>query len=380
MYYPPIGYGADAALKAATASSSFSPFSMAAAAAPAILGAAIARGRRLNKGRTPPVHTGLGAPGFKGGAAPLPSKSANAGSRRRKKFRKAKKCRNMKGMTLKREVCKLSNQIKELKHSESASLGKMTYRVLTTKRQLVGDNVQNVEQHSINSTTKYEAALANLKYYDPATPGTLITADAATGSYQKNFLVKSIYSKLDIRNNYQSDADITVYLCRVKADSSLSPATAWGDGIATDAGNVAASSELSQYPTDYDVFNDLWTCKRVAHKVLSPGESMTATHSLENVEYNPALVDEHSASYQQRYASCVWLTVLRGTAAHDTSLDQQGLQAAGVDILQTQVWKVSYDAGINLSYVMVSNTLDTPTTGFVQSHQPIPDNITYSVS
>lgn len=342
--------------------------------APAAVGAAAMAVPYLKNGG------GLSGQGFKGGAAPIPGRSADAPSRRRKKFQKAKKCRNMKGMALKKEVCKLSNQIKELKSSESASLGKMTYRKNFPYRVLCNDNKTGVLNIPLNRTTEYEETLALLKYYDPATPGTLITAAAATGTYQKNFLVKDIYSKLVLRNNYQTDVSITVYLCKVKADSSISPYTAWEDGITTDAGNVTSKFSPNQYPTDYDVFNDLWSTKRVIHKTLSPGESTTASHTISDVEYNPALVDEHSATYQSRFRCAEWLVVVRGMPSHDTALDQQGLSAAGVDIVKYNTWKVSYDAGVNLSFIMESDNLDTPTNGFVQSHQPTPDNIAYSVA
>lgn len=325
-------------------------------------------------------RSGLSGEGFRGGAAPIHTKSANFKQKQRSRRAKAKKCRNMKGMALKKEVCKLSNQIKELKNSESASLGAMIYRTQWPHRIVSTTNTQGVYRTNINRTSDYEGALALLKYYDPATPGTLITADASTGSYQKNFLIKNLYSKLELRNNYQTDVELTVYLCRVKADSSISPSTAWGDGIATDAGNVTAVTELGQYPNDYDVFRDLWSCKRVVHKVLSPGESTLATHSVDDVEYNPALVDEHSAVYQQRFKSSEWLVVVKGCVSHDTTLDEQGLSAAGVDMIHHRTWQISYDAGVNLSYVMTSINMDTPTNGFVQSHQPTPDNIAYSQS
>lgn len=329
--------------------------------------------------RPPPSAAQQRSRQAKGGAAPLPSRSVDAPARRRKKWQKAKKCRNMKGMALKKEVCKLSNQIKELKNSESASLGKMTYRTQFPFRLLAPDNLQAVTRSGINTTADYEDALSRLKYYDPATPGTLITAAAATGTYQKNFLVKSIYSKLELRNNYQSDAEVTVYLARVKADSSISSTTAWGDGITTDAGSVTATSELGQFPTDYDVFNDLWSCKRVVHKVLSPGESTVATHAISDVEYNPALVDEHTATYQQRFRCAEWLIVVKGCLSHDNAANEQGYSAAGIDMNHHRTWVVSYDAGVNLSYIENNINLDTPTNGFVQSHQPIADNQAYSV-
>lgn len=316
-----------------------------------------------------------------GGAAPLPTKPLDVVARRRRHYQKIKKCDKMKGTALKKEVCKLSNQIKELKNAESASLGKMTYRKMEVWNQTCANNVQSVSLYEISKPSNYETVLAQLKYYDPGTPGTLITASAATGTYQKNFLVKNIHAKLTFRNNYQSDADVTVYLCTPKSDSSISPKQAWTDGITTDAGNVSANTEINQYPTDYDVFRDLWNAKRAGHKVLSPGESFEVSHSIQDVEYDPALYDEHAALYQKRFKTAMWMVVLKGTLSHDTVInDELGLAQAGIDTHIHQTWTVQYDAGVNLSYVYLDSTLDSPTTGFVQSHQPIPDNVGYSVN
>lgn len=318
---------------------------------------------------------------FKGGAAPLPTKSATAPARRRKQAQKAKKCRNMKGYKLSKEVCSMKNQIRDLKKSEEASLGKMTYRKIQAWNHTVGNNVQSTSSYAVNRPTEYESVLANLKYYDPAVPGTLVTAAAATGTFQKDFLVKNIFSKLSFRNNYQTDVEITAYLCLPKSDSSIGPSTAWGDGISTDAGNVTSKNEIGCFPTDFDVFRDLWTAKRALHKVLSPGQSTECSHSVQDVQYDPALYDEHAADYQRRFKTFTWLVVIKGTLAHDTTLTaEQGIIAAGVDVLQSETWSVQYDAGVNLSYVMLDTTLDTPTNGFVQSHQPIPDNIGFSVA
>lgn len=317
----------------------------------------------------------------KGGGAPLRGVDPYRSQKRRHRKLKLKKCRNMKGMALKKEVCKLSNQIKELKHAESASLGKMTYRSIKAWNHLVGDNVQSDASYAINRPADYETVLANLKYYDPAVPGTLVTASAATGTYQKNFLVKNIFSKLSMRNNYQTDVEVIAYLCTPKSDSSISPASAWTDGITTDAGNITARTEYGCYPTDFDVFRDLWKAKRACSKILSPGQSTEVSHSVQNVEYDPALYDEHSASYQQRFKTFVWLVVLKGTVAHDTAVSaQQGTIAGGLDVIQSETWTIQYDAGVNLSYVVLDTTLDTPTNSFVQSHQPIADNIGYSVA
>lgn len=329
----------------------------------------------------PGARYGLSGEGFRGGAAPLPSKSGGYKKRIQRKKQERKKCSKLKGFALKKKVCHIENQLKDLRRAEDASLGLMTYRNVINTSLRVGDNVQKVASYAINRSQDYESVLANLKYYDPSDPANLVTASGVTGAYQKEFLVKNINAKLEMRNNYQSDVCLTVYLCIPKSDSSISPDTAWTNGITTDAGNVLANTELNQYPTDYDVFRDLWTAKRVCYKKLSPGQSATATTNISDVTFDPALYAQHSADYQRRWKSQRWLVVVTGTISHDSvSPNDVGLSSAGVDILISSTWKVQYDAGVNISYVYLDTTYDTPGTGFVQSHQPVADNISYSFS
>lgn len=300
-----------------------------------------------------------------------PLKGKRVDKRKTKKVHKSKQSKKI-------EDCCAA--IKELRTSEKASLGTMTFRnrVVIT-RLLCNVNEQAALDVNPIATTNIEAVLAQCKYFDPSNPSTLLTASQVAGTYQRNTLIKGIWSNVFLRNNYQSDVKCTVYLCRVKDDTSNSPLTAWTAGI-PDGSNLSAVTDLTQYPTDYNVFNDLWKAKIIGKQTLSPGQSMECKYSTPQFEYDSSTVDSHNLTYQHEYKSSSVLVVVEGTVSHDTALDQQGLCAAGVDISYSNTYKVVYNAGINLSYTYVSNSLDTPTNGFVQSHQPMSDNQAYSVS
>jgi len=271
--------------------------------------------------------------------------------------------------------------IKELRQSEKASLGIMKYRNrVVQNRLLCGINAQNALDINPIGTFSVEGVLTNLKFYDPSNPGTLITASGSAGTYQRNVLIKSISSKVLLRNNYQSDVKITMYHCKVKDDTNQLPKGAWNYAIA-DGGNAGTINALSQYPTDYNLVNDLWKLKVLTKTTLSPGQSVECAYQTDSFEYDSSTVDTHPLSYQNEYNASSCLVVVEGTVSHDTSLDQQGLCEAGVDISYQNTYVVSYNAGININYIHVDNSgVNTPTNGFVQGHQPTSDNQAYSLS
>lgn len=281
---------------------------------------------------------------------------------------------------VKKEVQQLKKKVRDIEHSEKAALGKMTYRRKVADRVIVSENVQNVSVYPVNTTGRYEAVLANLKYYNPSDPANLVTASAATGTYQKDFLIKSVSSKLTLRNNYQSDVEVLVYLCQPKNDTDQSPSAAWSLGIADDPGNITAYTDWGQLPTDFDTFRNFFRTRRLCLKTLSPGQSVQVSHGAADIFYDPAMTDAHALDYQTHLKSFAFMVIIRGTLSHDTSLDQQAMSAAGVDSYQEDTMVVSYNAGVNLSFVHVDTTLATITNGAVQSHQPVSDNIGYSVS
>lgn len=306
----------------------------------------------------------------KGGAAPLKGKS-----QRRKKVRTH--CKGVKGKAGK-EICSIKKAIKELRYSENASLGQMTYRDLVVGRILSFNNKQKVSNQAGSTTTSMESTLAFLKFFDPNNGETLLTADGGAGTYQREYRFKSVTSNILLRNNYQSDAKLKVYLCKPKIDSSTSPGAAWTNGI-VDNGNVTDKDDLNQFASDYDVFRDIWSAKLLGKFTLSPGQSTSVSHTEKDIIFDPATIDGISETYQKAMKSFTFLVVLEGTLSHDTISDQQGIAAAGVDYIKKTTYVVSYDAGANISYVHLASSLDTPSNVFVQSHQPIPQNISYKV-
>lgn len=277
---------------------------------------------------------------------------------------------------------KVDKAIRNLQRHDRASLGTCTTRNLYsgTLRSAVNAQAAGTTDFPL-SVAVIEAQLANLKFFNPATPGTLTSASGVSGTYQRNMLFKSVSSKLCLRNNYQSDADVSLYLCACKDDTDLSAYTAWQNGI-TKGSNLSATSQIGQYPSDYNVFNDLYKIVKTHKMVLTPGQYFTTSNTVDNVEYDSSTVDAHNLTHQTEYKNFQWLIIVKGVISHDTSVaTEQTLAQAGVDWQMSNTYVIEYNAGTNITFTIVSNTMDAAfTNGGVQSHQPVPDNISYSVA
>ena len=277
-----------------------------------------------------------------------------------------------------RDVALLKSAVKDLKSAENASLGKYTFRGKQSFRLLAPVNGQVDTTYASMGTNDLEAAGTSLQYFDPANPGTLVTAAMATGDYSRKFLIKSMTARLTIRNNYKSDADVTVYLCRVRDDTSQTPSAAFAN--VTDNAITGDRNTLNMYPSDSELFNQLWKPKKLFDGVLAPGKQIECSNTEREYEYDPSTADTHTLAYQKEYKAFCMLVLLRGTIMHDETANQQGIGQAGIDIVEDKIYKIHYDAGINVERVNTSVSLDSFTNGGVQSNQPIPDNVGYAVN
>lgn len=300
-----------------------------------------------------------------------------------------KKKRPKKMFKSNKDLCKDQGRMKKalqnLKRVEDASTANCTYRQINASTLRAGSNAQASVNIGGIGVFSLETAGAYLRYYDATTGGLIINAINA-GTFQKQLLFQSVTSKLCIRNNYQTDAVVTVYLCKSKDDTDLDVLAAWQAGLPDQAyntvGGALTEDSLLVYPSDSQVFTDLYSSKRVAHKELPPGKSLEVSHTESNFEYTPSTVDSHNLDYQKDYKSFQYLVLVQGTIAHDTTVTaEQGYLPAGVDIVSTRSFKMQYNAGQNIKYIVTNQAgMDTFTNGPVQSHEPIPDNIGYSVA
>lgn len=275
----------------------------------------------------------------------------------------------------------LSKQVKALSKRVQADQAYHTHRRRATVAISCTTNQSTYSTISpATNITVLEGAMANLRYYNPAVPGTLTTADASTGTYTRQVHIASIYKKILLRNNYQVPCKVTVMSFVPKTDTDNSPVTFYSSGITDQTISGSVNQSLS-FITDIDMVNDNWRIASSKTKFLQPSQELTLTHKTKSFDYDPSNVDSHNLTYQKKYGAQIFVVRIEGALAHDTVADEQTTTQASVDVMCDMTIKFIYDAGVNLNDYSYANSADTAfTNSGVLSNKPVSDNQAYSLA
>lgn len=275
---------------------------------------------------------------------------------------------------------KLSARVAELEERVKDDEGVLIYRFMATgKVSTAGISQQYMNGYGLNTTGAIETAIANLRYFNPATPGTFTTVDAGSGSNSKAVRVKN-YGWFRVTNNYQVPCDVTVYICAPRTDTAIAPWTAVDNGLADMSALTKESISVS--PWDSQQFRDLWMVKEKKSGIIMPGQNIKINWSTQFVVYDPSYVDSVTSQYQPGLEGRVAMIQMKGVIGHDSGDGtQQGYLLASLDVDYQTCHTVHYPAGIKIRYLVENSAaVDTVfTNGGVVSEQPIADNIGYSM-
>lgn len=296
------------------------------------------------------VNKMKGYKGSRAGGIPSGKKKNPSRKSRRLTRRRQQKCPPC-GNRLQRQVTRLTKQVK-------SGMGELVYKYRESSRVVCSTNQCAYGNWAGNSTVIDELALAQLRFYNPSTPGTYITSDLTSGTQSKSAQMQ-VYGSITLRNNYAVPTKVSLYVCVPKSDTSTTPITAITDGL-TDLGVTSPSTEIMTFPTESRLFNDIYKVSSSKTLELRAGKEMTISHSTATYTYDPSIVDTHSQIYQKKLQAFVFLVRVHGVLAHDTSVTTEQTSApAGVDIQTSIKITIHYDAGVNVKYIVVNNTADT---------------------
>lgn len=279
-------------------------------------------------------------------------------------------------------LAKLNTRVNKL--SRSLKSDQATHTLRSNEVDSVGASARQCNNNTFFQwdVTNVEASMAALRYYDPSLPGTLVTANAATGTYTRQVHFSQLYESVCVRNNYQVPAYVTLYLCTSKVDTDNSPTAFYSSGLADQySGTSPGTSSVLIHMSDIKQVTDNWTLKRMKHKLLEPGQQFSCFSAFRAFDYDPSNVDSHNLAYQKKYRGHCWVVRVEGAIAHDTVAAQYLKQQAQVDIYSQRTVKITYDAGVNLTDISV---LDNQTSAFsnsgVVSNKPVSDNQAFSIA
>lgn len=243
-------------------------------------------------------------------------------------------------------------------------------------------NGQNMVELQCPNVTTLQGCVDDLRFFNPSAPATLITANLQSATFAQDILM-SHYTKIIVKNNYQSNCVLKIYLCKVKADTGISPLTAVTNGLADNPSGAVVITDLSIRPRDSEQFRDLFSSKLVQSKVLKPGQICSASYGSGQFTLDPATLDSHTSAFQRKLKGAAFLIVLEGQMAHNTQpTNDIGSEQVRLDIRREFVIKCWYDAGgVDLRDLQITNAFDAiETTPLLASHHPVTDNLPFSLA
>lgn len=285
----------------------------------------------------------------------------------RQEVRKQKKAKSVK------------SRLAKVERKVSGMMSKMVFRVYDAQNFTSLQNAINWNTFYMNDAGSIETVLAQLKYYDPSAPGTLITAPGATGSYERKFTFTSTCT-VDSRNNCQVPVELRVYWVRCMADTSISP-EANLDNCLTDSCNLTKESPIV-FPSDAVGSSQLWKVDKCKIFHLKPGGTCSVTLSCGKTTYDPSEYDNNPLAYQKGWKSSALLFRLRGEISHDnTTTTNVGYIGAVLDTVKRTTYTVDYNAGgPKMVYTHAVSNLDTMAAIPLMTVCPVADNLPASLT
>lgn len=277
----------------------------------------------------------------------------------------------------------INKQIKDLRKAVNVDLSTHTYKRTDTPayaQSLIGRC--NHLLVDVNTVSKIETMIANLRFFNPSAPATLVTVDAGSGTYSRDYKITNIHSKLIFRNNYNVPAHVKVYLCKAKKDTATSPLTEYTSAL-TDSVITASVDETSplMYITDMERVKENWDISVEFDQVLPSGGQGEVSHNTGEFSYDPSDADTNTNAYQKKNKAFAWVIRLQGVLGHDTtSPNARTLLVSALDYYNTVKAVIKYDAGTQLDDYYITESRSTTGTTLITGVPVIPDNIPYSDS
>lgn len=248
-----------------------------------------------------------------------------------------------------------------------------TFRTVDTYIQISNAKDSKTVHYETNNLARTEAALANLRYYDPANPATLLTAAGGTGGQQKEFFIEKFGSKIEFRNTSQNTCSVRVYYVSPKGDTSIGPVDAIQSGVTDqNAGSYVIQSKLA-FPTDSVDFNKMYKIRFSKVVTLPAGYEKSLSFNDTPYKYDPSLADLHALQYQPKWRCGFWL-IRTESGIVDSATTGAGYGKTRLAIGIRTTFVIKYDAGAEL------NDYSVDATGIVNTgtlNTPVPTNTSY---
>ncbi len=267
---------------------------------------------------------------------------------------------------------KVERKVVKLNKRDEDLSAELVWRFIDGAIQESAENEVAYYWSSINNLGNVDDVIAQLRYYNPSAPSTLVTADGTTGVYQKKFHFEGCSGSVTYSANYSLPAHVTIYQCVAKKDTSLTPINLITSGLA-DITSSGVIGDPLLYPTDFELLTNIYDVKRIFSGRIDAGASKTVGISVPPFTVDPSFFDVHGLSYQTILNSTGFLTRISGVVAHDANLanTKYGLCPGVLDRLYKKTFRVKYDAGADIKFIHTLSSLDPFTTESEVCNKPL---------
>lgn len=242
------------------------------------------------------------------------------------------------------------------KYNESL-MGLLKVRFIDTNLQSSPINQATNLFYYINDATSIENCLAQLRYYDPTTPGSLVTSNFNSGTYQKEVIIDYQSLKVNMMANYNVPVKYVAYFVDVKEDTSITALTAFTNGIPKMSNTTSNSIWIS--PSDVPLFKDLWTIKKTIKGIIPPGTVKSFYMKGGRFSYDPSLYDSHTLLFQKKFKARGIMIRIFGQIGHDNAvLNEVGRCDTECDVESIKKYNIKYNAGADIEFVYIADGSD----------------------
>lgn len=297
----------------------------------------------------------------------MPYRSRRPKRVRRKRRYKGRKMGVKKSIRL--SIKNLKKDVRKIRRLAEGDMGVQLYRERFSNQQLLTtDNNNLTASYNLCANTAIGRAIDQLQMFDLQQPNVLVPVDLDAATFQ-NKIWMSVSTICTFRNNFSVPVYLDAYICTPKYGHSITPFTAYQNGIVDQSPQVHTSSII--YPLDSILFKSLWHVRKRKKIFLETGRQCELSDRFKQFSYNPSEQDEVGDIFVPKHCGYALLVRIEGCLSHDdTTINQVGGGHAGIDIFRTTTIKVSYPAGMALDRVFVDNESDAMTSQPEISNKP----------
>jgi hypothetical protein len=223
------------------------------------------------------------------------------------------------------------------------------------------------------NVNQIEKALSDVRTYEVSGGNATLEAhDFSAGTVSRSIQVANIKDTVELKNETQVPAVVSVWLCSYKRSSSKNGTTLIDDAIAdqwvenTHSDEALASNTLANFKT-----SGLWypseltslagSCNFTVVKkdhVIKPGDTLHLKHNTGSFRFSPHERDNSGDNYDPKFRSYFWLFRFGGATAATTAgpPDDGGeWPAVHLPYVRTTTYKFAYNTGASLNDLSYSD-------------------------